>query len=51
MAQKCVIVRRDEQGFGLRVSGDNPVTVDYVKPGLFVILFFCFIFKTNILRK
>ena len=32
MDQKCLIIRRDEQGFGLRVSGDNPVTVEYVKP-------------------
>ncbi|XP_015781648.1 rho guanine nucleotide exchange factor 12 isoform X2 [Tetranychus urticae] len=32
MSQKCVIIRRDEKGFGLRVSGDNPVRVESVKP-------------------
>lgn len=32
-ATRCVIVQKDEKGFGLRVSGDNPVFVEYVRPG------------------
>ncbi|RWS15163.1 uncharacterized protein B4U79_09308 [Dinothrombium tinctorium] len=31
LSQRCVIIQRDEKGFGLRVSGDNPVFVDSVK--------------------
>ena len=29
---RCVIVQKDEKGFGLRVSGDNPVFVESVRP-------------------
>ncbi|KAL5020525.1 hypothetical protein ScPMuIL_003417 [Solemya velum] len=32
MIQRCVIVQRDEKGYGLTVSGDNPVFVQSVKP-------------------
>lgn len=28
-----VIVNRDEKGYGMKVSGDNPVYVQSVKPG------------------
>lgn len=31
MVQRCVIIQRDENGFGLTVSGDNPVFVQMVK--------------------
>ncbi|XP_037503432.2 rho guanine nucleotide exchange factor 12, partial [Rhipicephalus sanguineus] len=33
LVQRCLIVRRDEKGYGLTVSGDNPVFVQSVKPG------------------
>ena len=29
--QRCVILHRDENGYGLTVSGDNPVYVQSVK--------------------
>ncbi|XP_029828089.3 rho guanine nucleotide exchange factor 11 isoform X6 [Ixodes scapularis] len=32
LVQRCLIVRRDEKGYGLTVSGDNPVFVQSVKP-------------------
>ena len=31
MVQRCVIVQKDEKGYGLTVSGDNPVFVQSVK--------------------
>nr|XP_006821606.1 PREDICTED: rho guanine nucleotide exchange factor 11-like [Saccoglossus kowalevskii] len=31
LIQRCVIVQRDEKGYGLTVSGDNPVFVQSVK--------------------
>ncbi|XP_069470436.1 rho guanine nucleotide exchange factor 12 isoform X2 [Ambystoma mexicanum] len=31
LVQRCVIIQRDENGFGLTVSGDNPVFVQSVK--------------------
>uniref|UniRef100_A0A8C4PW49 Rho guanine nucleotide exchange factor 11 n=1 Tax=Eptatretus burgeri TaxID=7764 RepID=A0A8C4PW49_EPTBU len=31
LVQRCVIVQRDEHGFGLTVSGDNPVFVQSVR--------------------
>lgn len=31
--QRCVIITRDETGYGLTVSGDNPVFVQSVKEG------------------
>lgn len=31
--QRCVIIQKDENGFGLTVSGDNPVFVQLVKEG------------------
>ncbi|XP_051257370.1 rho guanine nucleotide exchange factor 12 isoform X3 [Dicentrarchus labrax] len=31
LVQRCVIIQRDENGFGLTVSGDNPVFVQLVK--------------------
>ncbi|XP_076800069.1 rho guanine nucleotide exchange factor 11-like isoform X7 [Clavelina lepadiformis] len=31
MVQKCVLVQKDEKGYGLTVSGDNPVFVQSVK--------------------
>ncbi|XP_070547722.1 rho guanine nucleotide exchange factor 11-like isoform X9 [Ptychodera flava] len=31
LIQRCVIVQRDEKGYGLTVSGDNPVYVQSVK--------------------
>ncbi|XP_066932997.1 rho guanine nucleotide exchange factor 12-like isoform X3 [Clytia hemisphaerica] len=31
--QRCVIVQRDENGYGLTVSGDNPVFVQSIKEG------------------
>lgn len=30
---RCIIIQKDEKGFGLRVSGDNPVFVESVRPG------------------
>ncbi|CAI9723054.1 Rho guanine nucleotide exchange factor 11 [Octopus vulgaris] len=30
--QRCVIIQKDEKGYGLTVSGDNPVFVQSVKP-------------------
>ena len=32
--QKIIIVQRDENGYGLTVSGDNPVYVQSVKEGM-----------------
>lgn len=29
----CVVVNRDEKGYGMKVSGDNPVYVQSVKEG------------------
>uniref|UniRef100_A0A665VBU9 Rho guanine nucleotide exchange factor 12 n=1 Tax=Echeneis naucrates TaxID=173247 RepID=A0A665VBU9_ECHNA len=31
LVQRCVIIQKDENGFGLTVSGDNPVFVQVVK--------------------
>ncbi len=31
LVQRCVILHRDENGYGLTVSGDNPVYVQSVK--------------------
>lgn len=31
LVQRCVIIQRDKNGFGLTVSGDNPVFVQLVK--------------------
>jgi hypothetical protein len=33
LIQRCVIIQRDEKGYGLTVSGDNPVYVQSVKKG------------------
>lgn len=33
MVQRCVIIQKDEKGYGLTVSGDNPVFVQSVKEG------------------
>lgn len=38
LVQRCVIIQRDENGFGLTVSGDNPVFVQLVKEGESVFL-------------
>lgn len=45
MVQRCVIIQKDEKGYGLTVSGDNPVFVQSVKEGEI----FCYwIIKTQI---
>ncbi|XP_030834570.1 rho guanine nucleotide exchange factor 12-like [Strongylocentrotus purpuratus] len=31
MLQRCVIVQKDEKGYGLTVTGDNPVFIQSVK--------------------
>ena len=31
LIQRCVIIQQDEKGYGLTVSGDNPVFVQSVK--------------------
>lgn len=31
--QRCVIIQRDDKGYGLTVRGDNPVYVESVKAG------------------
>lgn len=33
LVQRCVIIQKDDNGFGLTVSGDNPVFVQLVKEG------------------
>lgn len=33
LVQRCVIIQKDENGFGLTVSGDNPVFVQLVREG------------------
>ena len=33
LVQRCVIIQRDEKGYGFTVSGDNPVFVASVKAG------------------
>ena len=33
LIQRCVIIQRDEKGYGLTVTGDNPVYVQSVKDG------------------
>ena len=35
LIQRCVIVQRDDKGYGLTVTGDNPVYVQSVKDGTF----------------
>lgn len=39
LIQHCVIIQRDEKGYGLTVTGDNPVYVQSVKEG--VCLYHC----------
>lgn len=34
LIQRCVIVQRDDKGYGLTVTGDNPVYVQSVKDGM-----------------
>jgi hypothetical protein len=34
LTKRCVIIQKDEKGYGLRVSGDNPVFVESVRRGL-----------------
>uniref|UniRef100_A0AAR2JP68 Rho guanine nucleotide exchange factor 12 n=1 Tax=Pygocentrus nattereri TaxID=42514 RepID=A0AAR2JP68_PYGNA len=36
LVQRCVIIQKDESGFGLTVSGDNPVFVQLVKEDIMV---------------
>ena len=43
MVMKCVIVAKDTKGYGLTVSGDNPVYVQSVKEGMSSLL--CGYFK------
>ena len=31
IVQRCVILQKDEKGYGLTVSGDNPVHVQSIK--------------------
>ncbi len=31
--KRSVIIQKDERGYGLRVSGESPVTVESVKEG------------------
>lgn len=33
MVMRALIIQRDEKGYGLTVSGDNPVYVQSVKEG------------------
>ena len=33
LIQRCVIIQRDDKGYGLTVTGDNPVYVQSVKEG------------------
>lgn len=54
MVQRCVIITRDENGYGLTVSGDNPVFVQSVKEGesaLFVLNDLSSFFFTKITNK
>lgn len=37
-----VVVNKDERGYGMKVSGDNPVYVQSVKEGKFIRSFYCF---------
>jgi len=34
LLQRVAIIQKDERGYGLTVSGDNPVYVNQVKPGM-----------------
>ena len=34
LIQRCVLVQRDEKGYGLTVTGDNPVYVQSVREGM-----------------
>ena len=36
LIQHCVIIQRDEKGYGLTVTGDNPVYVQSVKEGVYI---------------
>uniref|UniRef100_A0A8C8F824 DH domain-containing protein n=1 Tax=Oncorhynchus tshawytscha TaxID=74940 RepID=A0A8C8F824_ONCTS len=38
LVQRCVIIQKDENGFGLTVSGDNPVFVQLVKEDVLFLL-------------
>ena len=38
LIQRCVIVQRDDKGYGLTVTGDNPVYVQSVKEGMWEIV-------------
>lgn len=40
LVQRCVIIQKDENGFGLTVSGDNPVFVQLVKEGKWIFFLF-----------
>ena len=35
LVQRCVVLHRDERGYGLTVSGDNPVFVQSVKDSMY----------------
>ena len=37
LVQRCVIVQKDEKGYGLTVSGDNPVFVQSVKDSMYCV--------------
>lgn len=34
MTKRNVIIHKDSKGYGIRVSGDNPVYIQHVNPGL-----------------
>lgn len=49
LVQRCIIIHRDENGYGLTVSGDNPVYVQSVKPGeCEQFYYYCHYFEINI---
>ena len=41
LVQRCVIVQKDEKGYGLTVSGDNPVFVQSVKDSMYSVCGVC----------
>lgn len=33
--RRNVIIQRDPRGYGIRISGDNPVAIQSVNPGIY----------------
>lgn len=43
--KRNVIIQRDSRGYGIRISGDNPVSIESVNPGMIYFALFCLSFN------